>query len=76
MRNENPVIEEIKQKLTECANCPYSFDWNRRVCPNCNFEIREAAAKRKLPLMFYPLVLMFGLYLLWEGLLKGFSSSP
>ncbi len=67
--------ERKKQNLTECVKCRDVFDSNLQVCPDCNPEFRETAAKRRLPLIIYPIFLMFGLYLFWE-LLKRFSASP
>lgn len=54
-----------KQKLTECNRCRSNFDAPQKFCPQCNFEISADGGEFRLPLIIYPILIMFGICLLY-----------
>ena len=58
------MSDENKNNLTDCKSCRTAFDARQRFCPQCNFEI-AAGSEFRLPLIVYPILIMFGICLLY-----------
>lgn len=59
------MFEKNKQKLTECTRCRTEYDARQQFCPQCNVEISAAGGRIRLPLIIYPILVMFGICLLY-----------
>ena len=68
------MFESNKKEITECTRCRNEFDARQKVCPQCNFEISAKGGKFRLPLILYPIMIMFGIYLGWLLFSRYFSS--
>jgi uncharacterized protein (DUF983 family) len=51
--------------MQKCPNCQKRSLLNRTNCPKCDFEL-EAEKTNTLPLIFWTVILLFGVYLIWE----------
>jgi uncharacterized protein (DUF983 family) len=52
--------------MPNCPKCERSYTKDQKACQNCGFKFRPFLKEKGFPPVFYPIIILFGIYLLWE----------
>jgi hypothetical protein len=66
MSGKNKMFAQKEQKSTRCPKCETVFVSEQKICPKCFSGSPQTAEKKKIPLFYYAIFIIFGIYLLWR----------